>query len=623
MPAAAQNPFTTAPYGQNISTAPKMPALPNTGSIFGNITQGIGNFFNNTVKPFVGGAIAYGLDPNSKAGYPTSINKGFASAFNLPTVVPPSPAAPTTPLASTTASKSPDYSNPQNNQLSQHILADQSSPLKTTTDGQVVNAKTGGVVSGSPSYTVGADGNYHFPDGSVTDKNFNLISGPGSNTGGNGDNVGKNASSGSNGSTGGSNVQVAGSQQQIQPLPDVGTTGAPAIPQNPYDSPEYQAALSAYQTGSTPTTAEEQALQQEANLKESLGITEADLQANPQGSDQPFLTGEGAAIQNRITPQITALEDTASRLQAQRLAQQQGAAGVLSSLQAKYNSPYMSPTVLNQGQTLVQPGTGNVLGVGQTPSGVFQPYTNPMTGEVGTINTQTGQFSPVAGGTASNFGTGTGGGNAPAIQMPANVNSQTSAAVQQLPPTMQSSVSFDSQGQGFVVLSRVPQALQGVAASLANKAGLPAFNDQQATAVGKIDTTLSNFDIIRQLAQKNLSNLPAGIGRGINTFNDLLNNVLQTNPDLTALGSFRETALANIQALASDASGLRMSQAELNMAAANLPLPTDSLDTAMAKLDRATQILNNQRANLYNLGGLGNASQGQAGGNSADPYAGI
>jgi len=165
-------------------------------------------------------------------------------------------------------------------------------------------------------------------------------------------------------------------------------------------------------------------------------------------------------------------------------------------------------------------------------------------------------------------------------------------------------------GQSYVLSSKLPAMLLPYAQQMAARTGTPIFNDSQANAMQSLDVTQNNLNQLQGIIQRNLS---SGIGGRIGDIAKAkFNDIFQNSPELTEISNFRESAIKQIQALASGGSGLRINQSEIDSATNNLPLPTDNLETAMAKLTRTKQFLDNQRSGLYNLGGLRSGGNGNS-----------
>jgi len=193
-------------------------------------------------------------------------------------------------------------------------------------------------------------------------------------------------------------------------------------------------------------------------------------------------------------------------------------------------------------------------------------------------------------------------------------NSGTRTGVGALPQFLQGAVTQDINGQGYIVESRVP-SLGGLgtdaAKSYAGRLGVPILTDAQAQSIAGLDTTQNNLASLQQLinptSQGGQGLLGSGLGgklQGV-TLNNLEKALgIGNGPLLTQIDSFRESAIKQIQGLASGGTGLRINQAEINSAIQNLPTTSDNIETANAKMQQLSVFFANQRSAIFALGGL-------------------
>ncbi len=146
----------------------------------------------------------------------------------------------------------------------------------------------------------------------------------------------------------------------------------------------------------------------------------------------------------------------------------------------------------------------------------------------------------------------------------------------------------------YINSNRVPDNLKN---AIKNMAGgvVPVLTDAEVSSVKSIATTATNLETMRDLSNKVLGS--GALGRVGSSFTNWFDKTFQPNtPDSQTVArfrSFRETAVKNIQALAAGGSGLRINQAEIDTATANLPTIYDSKEVANAKIDQVLSFLQN------------------------------
>lgn len=343
--------------------------------------------------------------------------------------------------------------------------------------------------------------------------------------------------------------------------------------------------------------------QQQAQLQAGLNLGKLDIQGQPiplglqQGQQAileqqnavkgQYLAQQGANIQNQL--------GIAQNLGGQNLqaAQAQGQLG------------------LGQQQLQTQQGLGlgglaaQIFGLSK---GAYQPFTNPMTGEVGVFNQNTGQFQGIGGGSG---GTSTGNNTDPYSSV---------QSFQQAFPGLGATMRQDANGQYYFNTDNLPQGVSTAALqNAAQKLQLPVLNNNLGSALQSIDNSLGLMPTIQDLITKNLDSGTGG--RISDVAKTALNDWFQTNPDLTQLNNYGLQAISVIRSLGGPGSGVRVTNTELSQAQASQPESSDNQETAMRKVKTLTDILSEIRQNIYNDNTPGgnpsvNGGSGQSNSNS-------
>lgn len=150
-------------------------------------------------------------------------------------------------------------------------------------------------------------------------------------------------------------------------------------------------------------------------------------------------------------------------------------------------------------------------------------------------------------------------------------------------------MNYMANGTPYIAQDKIDPRLSGLVQSLGPSMGIPVLNTEQVSKVQSIDVTKQNLDQLSQTVngQNGQGGILSGglygrtVGAGLNTLSDLF----QTNPEISAFKTYRDTAINTIQALAGGSgSGFRLNQGEINTAVSNLPSLTDNLETANKKL---------------------------------------
>jgi hypothetical protein len=142
--------------------------------------------------------------------------------------------------------------------------------------------------------------------------------------------------------------------------------------------------------------------------------------------------------------------------------------------------------------------------------------------------------------------------------------------------------------------------LSGPAAAMLKKqayaAGLPVIDKTQRKGLEGIDTARKNMQfMLDAVGNKLASGAPERLWYGpANT----IKRLMQTDPAIAAMGTFRNPAIQVMRAVAG-AEGLRVNRSEIEMAVENdIPKDTDTLPVAQAKLLNLSEFLNNTEASI-------------------------
>lgn len=270
------------------------------------------------------------------------------------------------------------------------------------------------------------------------------------------------------------------------------------------------------------------------------------------------------------------------------------------------------------GSTLYNPALGGTVfqGNGASPSQIAQQAStfiaqDQATGNLqlnadGTINQQYYQqaarqyFNGGAQAGGAQLGMGGGLMSQPTNGLPPNIANQPYV----IPGTANT--------PSYINLGRVPKGQEQYVAQVAGAAGMPVLDANDSENVQGIQKTLQAIQPLEEVMNKTLS---SGVfGRGVNIAKNAINNIFQNQPELVAFNQARTTAINVIQGLAAGAgSGFRLTQPEIDTATSNMPVATDNLETAQAKLTYVKSYLQNQlmikiTGNANNLANPGQTS---------------
>lgn len=133
-------------------------------------------------------------------------------------------------------------------------------------------------------------------------------------------------------------------------------------------------------------------------------------------------------------------------------------------------------------------------------------------------------------------------------------------------------------------------------------AGLPFFGKDQAESMDNIEDAQRGFDSMEKAMLNNLPRDPTGHVITAN-LKIPLNKLTQYDPVLSSWGAWRAQAIAQLRA-AAGSKGLRINEAEILSAINNdVPLPSDTVGSAMRKLAIMRRTIMNQEDSLFKTRG--------------------
>jgi hypothetical protein len=167
-------------------------------------------------------------------------------------------------------------------------------------------------------------------------------------------------------------------------------------------------------------------------------------------------------------------------------------------------------------------------------------------------------------------------------------------------------------GRPYISMDDLPKDKYGSDAMKrqAAAAGIPVVNKDTASMLQDIDTAKANQQyMLDAIGKKLASGAPERLWYGpANT----IEKMMQTDPDMASVGTFRTAAIQSLRAVAGS-KGLRINQAEIKAAQDNdVPKLTDTLPVAQKKLQNMGQFMEDIEAAHLNRNRQANAPQ-QAG----------
>lgn len=131
----------------------------------------------------------------------------------------------------------------------------------------------------------------------------------------------------------------------------------------------------------------------------------------------------------------------------------------------------------------------------------------------------------------------------------------------------------------------------------ASKAGIPVVDKDVHSTLTDIDTARENMKYMLNTVSNKLASGAAS--RLYTAPENTIERLAQTDPELAAIGTYRNAAIQTMRAVAGS-KGLRINQSEINMAIDNdIPKPTDTLPVAQQRLKNLNTFLSNaEKAHL-------------------------
>jgi hypothetical protein len=249
---------------------------------------------------------------------------------------------------------------------------------------------------------------------------------------------------------------------------------------------------------------------------------------------------------------------------------------------------------MNLTVTQVVPDKGNGTGYGNEIIAQDEQGNKVLLGHFSQINVKPGDVvaagTPVglAGSTGRSTGSHVHIGMYDANGKPINpssvlfTQSQTKSA-STMSPLVSQYLQTTTDGSKYINLDRVASNQQNAIRIQASKAGIPALGPEEVAKVRSLDITTQNLAQMKLAVDKFAgSGLWGSLGKGNLS---KIAAATQSDPNIAAFGTFRDTAINSIQALAGGSgSGFRLNQAEINTAVSNLPTISDNKETAEKKI---------------------------------------
>lgn len=168
-----------------------------------------------------------------------------------------------------------------------------------------------------------------------------------------------------------------------------------------------------------------------------------------------------------------------------------------------------------------------------------------------------------------------------------------------LAPELQQIASTTRSGRTYINRDDIPKGSEGVVEQQAAANGVRIVSKETAGTLTDIDEAKANMDTMLALVGKKLPTSPGErIYKGPE---NKLEAAMQTDPDLAAMGTFRNAAIKTMRAVAGS-KGLRITGAEVQMAIDNdIPKMTDTWAVAQAKITQLKSFLENAESGELTL----------------------
>lgn len=167
-----------------------------------------------------------------------------------------------------------------------------------------------------------------------------------------------------------------------------------------------------------------------------------------------------------------------------------------------------------------------------------------------------------------------------------------------------------------------PFAQQEAARQLA-AAGIPVLDADQTQKIQNIDVTQQNLAGLQDVINgKDVTTGAQGaplLGSGVlgrigSSISNIAGSLTQSNPNLAAFNNYRLTAINTLQSLGAGSGGSRITASEIATAVSNLPVLTDNMETAQAKLTIVNGFLTKWTHELLPNSNTSNSSTSSSGG---------
>lgn len=206
-----------------------------------------------------------------------------------------------------------------------------------------------------------------------------------------------------------------------------------------------------------------------------------------------------------------------------------------------------------------------------------------------------------------------------AARIPAEVQGEIAKA-SALAPTLDQVTKTTVSGKQYIDLTNLSGPQAAIVKQRALAQGVPLADKNQADAIENIDTARQNLQYMLDTVGKKLaSGAPERLWYGpANT----LERIAQSDPDIAAMGTYRNAAIQTMRAVAGS-KGLRINRAEVQLAIDNdIPKATDTLPVAQAKLKNLNAFLDNQENSLLVSNRAAGSRPGIPGGGANRPRPG-
>lgn len=295
-----------------------------------------------------------------------------------------------------------------------------------------------------------------------------------------------------------------------------------------------------------------------------IGLTDSELDA---GISQSL-----PAIKNAADQRKAALDEAQQRIDANyKMTETKNRAGELALNTRKQDFEEKKPVVLAPNATMATPQGAPIFTAPPAPVNPPQP-TAPMSPERFSQEQQL------------------------AAQRAAEARATKEAGAGGMPP-LDSLTATTRSGRKYVDTSQVEAKGKNKLVTAAAAAGIPAVDKATADILVGIDNAKENLDFMMQTLEPKLASGAAT--RPATALNNTIQSYLQTDDELSAVGTYRNAAIQAMREVAGS-KGLRINRAEIELAIQNdIPKITDTVGAAKQKLKNMKTFLENaEKAHL-------------------------